>query len=183
MRKLTFLSCILFVLAVFQPVNGATITLTTDTNAELTGSFSFTGSDSGFVNVLQFLHLPDDTNVLFGGRNPELASTFSVSAITAIPVQVSFGSSAEGSPDNPYFNLYTFSPGALPEVVGNFDNNVGNIPVSFRFYDIQDTGGLDGTFSGKFQFNLVTNTPDGGSTLVLFGLALMVVAFARRRKS
>jgi len=166
-------------------VDAATITFQTETTTELTGTFLFTDSESLFSDTASiFLQLPgqvgDNFQRLFGERNA-----------TEAGVTVQFFAQDLGLPDDPYFFAFPVqAPTVFPEVVGTYINSPAGLPVNFRFYDLtESSGGIFGTFSGKFSFVVAGNpeepgvpgVPDSGSTLTFLGLVLAGLGLLRRR--
>lgn len=139
-----------------------------DTATELSGSFEFTGVGGAMATTSVFLGLPLNTpNGLFASRNTNV---------------VRFQTSSSGSPDplNLQTGVASFQQ-TFPSMSGVFTNTIGGVPTYFLLYDLVDTGGDTGTWSGKFQFKKAV--PDAGSTLGLFGLAVLGLAAVRRRSN
>jgi len=177
-RHPLLLACSL-VLAGCLRVDAATITFETQTTTELSGTFLFTDSESLLSDTASiFLQLPgpagDNFQRLFGERNG-----------TDTGVTVQFFAQDLGLPEDPYFFEFPVqAPTVFPDVVGTYINSPAGLPVNFRFYDLaESTGGILGTFSGKFSFRVVevSGVPDSGSTLSFLGVVLAGFGLARRR--
>jgi hypothetical protein len=80
-------------------------------------------------------------------------------------------------------------PAILPEQSSTWMNSLGTT-IFYRFWNVQDTGGDDGIFSGNFCFGLAANTcfepppqdvPEP-ATFALVGLGATALFMGRRRK-
>jgi len=89
-----------------------------------------------------------------------------------------------GAPNDPnYGTQYTPPPFSGVSLSGYYTNGNGGGTVDWAFTDLADTGGPNGTFSGSFSFMLrgSNNVPDGGSTALMLGLALVGFGAAKRK--
>ena len=117
----------------------STINIAIDTPTDLVGTFSATGTAVEAATPTVF-----DFGLSF-----------------CLPVRVSRGTTASaalqcaGSPDNPRVSFTVAGAQTLGSVSGTTTALAGNsVPTFyFRFYDLHDTGGTSGTFSGAFCFS------------------------------
>ena len=124
------------------PITGqAAVTISTDTATDLVGTFSVTGTSVEIATP----------------------SAFNFGLSFCLPVSVSRGTTAiaglqcAGAPDDPRAKLFDVLVG--PQTAGSISGSTsmlaGNaVPTFyFRYWDLQDTGGFGGTFSGAFCFS------------------------------
>jgi hypothetical protein len=119
----------------------AAVTFSTDTQTDLVGTFSVTGTSVESATPGEF-----DFGLSF-----------------CMPVRVSRGTTASaglqcaGSPDDPRVSLPNVlgDPQTASSISGATDGLAGTgVPsFSFSFSDLRDTGGAGGTFSGSFCFS------------------------------
>lgn len=119
----------------------AAVTITTDSATDLTGTFSVTGTSVESATP----------------------SAFNFGLPFCLPVRVSRGTTATaglqcaGAPDDPRARLLDILAG--PQASGSVSGTTSALAGSavptfyFRYSDLQDTGGVGGTFSGAFCFS------------------------------
>jgi hypothetical protein len=117
----------------------ATVTISIDTPTDLVGTFSTTGT----------------------AVEAATPSAFNFGLPFCLPVRVSRGATATaglqcaGSPDDPRVS-FTVAGAQTPGSVGGTTIALAGSSVPafyFRFYDLHDSGGTNGTFSGAFCFS------------------------------
>jgi hypothetical protein len=117
----------------------ANVNFSTDTTTVLVGTFSVTGTTVEAATP----------------------SAFDFGLSFCLPVRVSRGVTATaglqcaGSPDDPRAGL-TIAGAQTASSVSGMTNALAGTPVPtfyFRFYELRDTGGTSGTFSGAFCFS------------------------------
>lgn len=118
----------------------ATVTFSTDTATDLVGTFSVTGTsvDSATPSVFDF----------------GLSFCMPVRATRGTTATV--GLQCAGSPDNPGVSVQVLAGPQSPGSVSGMTSSLAGSAVPtfyFRFSDLQDTGGAEGTFSGAFCFS------------------------------
>jgi hypothetical protein len=156
---------------------------------ELSGTFSVVSGEPDSILTLPYLLLPqlDEVppevacNDLIAGRNWGGDSEH--------PVRDGYlFSGCIGDPANPrFFAVLAESEQPFGSVGGYYDNSGVGVSVYWRFSDLQDTGGEDGTFSGAFCFSTsrtacgISTVPEPGMFAPV-GLGLAAFAASRRRK-
>jgi hypothetical protein len=152
----------------------ATIIFTTDTATDLIGSWEAVGDVTvevaSAVNFAPLLPGADDEFVL---KRSNVAAFFTF---------------LEGVADDPIFSVLI--PNVLTtysDISGTYSNNFPFTPVSFLYFNLQDTGGTGGTFTGDFCFSTNSETcgrlaavPEPG-TLALLGAGLIGLLLRRKR--
>jgi hypothetical protein len=92
-----------------------------------------------------------------------------------------------GESDNPNFGEFTpLQDTSYTDVLGSYDNTPLGTPVFFKFYEIRDTGGNTGRFSGRFCFSVeqsdcaavTVNTPQ---TFALLLLGFLMLGASRKK--
>ena len=129
----------LLIALIANPALATTLTIDTDTSTELRGSFEATDAGGLFpVGAFGSL-LPTGDGRLFLSRregNP------------------TFGTLAPGNPDFAVFQeIQNDNPRVFSDLSGMFNNNPSGTTVYFLFYDLADTGGFIGSFTGKFAYS------------------------------
>ena len=150
---------------------GVFITIDVDSPTVLAGNFSMPGTGFNEQSFDLFSALPGGDNFLSLARiagNREY-----------------FGSDTEGLPTIPIFvrgGTSAFSGGSRS---GQYTNGGPDQDqtVNFNFFNLADTGGPTGTFSGQFVFVNVTAVPEPSAYAALTGLALAGFALWRRRSA
>ncbi len=144
--------------------HAADIQVTTDTPNQFAGTFSVTAAD-GIVPLI-----PSQFQALPGSLGLELGRDELTSEVFILP---------QGTPpagDDPSFAAsYGVSSTLYPDVLGDY-TGPGSTPVSFIYYDLQDTGGVSGAFSGAFTF--VVPEPTSLAMCGMLGVSLL-----RRRRA
>jgi hypothetical protein len=102
--------------------------------------------------------------------------------------QLEFFTPNNGTPDDPDVKAFTTgSPSTVDTVIGSYNNTGGGGTVYFHLFDMADTGGIQGTWSGSFCFSLTEDTCSPTSvpvpsTLALLSLGLLGVVYRRRQQ-
>jgi hypothetical protein len=168
------LSLLLVLLALSIQVGRAQFVVLTNTENAYAGSFSTSRND-------------EITPPLFLGLSSPLIAyrEYKAEENRALAVVGSFG-----APFGLFFNFNGSGSNT------GFDNESGQylLPgdfiIDYRFYDLKDSGGEFGTFSGKFEFirsvkvideEPRSSVPEGGVSALLLMSALGALAMVRRR--
>ena len=160
----------------------ATLTITTDSESMLSGSFLATGDDLLVEPTfgLNFQSLPGSSS------NSSIAvERDDIPPVTPDYIELYFGTQLSGTPDWPKFTTNIATDGdplSFGDVSGSYQSRGGET-VNFLFTSLHDSGGLNGTFSGNFVFTTAVPLPP---TILLFMSGLIgligLIGMARRRK-
>jgi hypothetical protein len=126
-----------------------------DTATELQGTFSLQGRD--------------EDNAVYG--DPLIFELFPTPNLQFLQARrdssgMVFGTNGVGYPDDPYFDSADLPSSDSSQTFGPYSGYYtnggqfaqGGTPVYWRYFNWQDTGGEDGTFSGAFCFSTSSTT-------------------------
>jgi len=152
-------------LAISGSAFASTISVTTDTTMELSGTFDLVpNTPSASYLPIDFAELPDGFVELVGTRAQQ------PDQVTHI---ASFGTVGIGDPDNPFlreiFNV-SFAP-TIADIVGTYNNGPTGSDVSFRIFDITNQGGTNGRTFGSFEFKVAEVPLPAAAWLFLSAIA------------
>lgn len=166
----------LFTTVLFPVVANAAFTVTTNTETELTGSFSALS----FSENLRVRGTPFE-GLLPGDLFSQSIGTFVLVSSVDNPKRAGFQTTVDGTPDNP--EVICFESQACEDLFGSYNNNVTGTSVNFAITNLAfsaGTGNNDAVFTGNFSFT-ATPVPLPAAAW-FFASALVGLTLIQRRK-
>ena len=163
------------------------ITFSADNNTDVAGSFAVCGAYWTSVGPTTFSWLPSGTPYFWLGRDTNYDEPKDYI--------IFFGTAASGAtPNDPQFLApMPTAPRGFADMSGMYSDPTGDgtgPDVFWRFYDFNDTGGPEGTFTGDFCFSTSAATCAAPSPVPLPAAAWLLLTglgglgfIGRRRKA